>query len=379
MDHIWIDREAQKSPELVPVIAKVQYDNAEFDTFLRRCGVDADALKKSAFRFHGKSDSGASSVGEEQLQKLSIVQEWLFFGLINEVGRILGTKIQRADLIREIRGSQIIWTANLPRVLEKAAEPILERYLHRNSDKQDVYNVVSNWHGVKVSEAQNLQRYYKDLPPFQKLRLHWSTAFQETEHLGQLLQELSWKCRTFLRSCLSFSGSDEPAPLAVNIWVSAFVLAETIAEFAEKVFRVVRRPVRFKVDHFWVRRALVNGLCPTKVFREVSNVTTLYLTTSIRGDQVIHNDCKYGRWTTSNSCSAVADRDQLPFHRSHAIEYRCENITPNVRNYDEVKQILTRGSYPICEFLEKEHQSMELRFFDCAAEERGYVAISHVW
>lgn len=133
------------------------------------------------------------------------------------------------------------------------------------------------------------------------------------------------------------------------------------------------------IDSFWARKVLVPGLCPNKVFREVQNVSTLYLATSIAGDDNrSHLSCQYGRWTRLIACSTSVQLDTLPFRRSSCLKNNCESAAPDAVNYTMITKALSQGSYPLCEIVEQKGEP-QLCFFDSQGQDRDYVAVSHVW
>ena len=124
MEHVWLDVNLQTPPEQVPIIGRVEYDGGDFDAFPERMGWSEDTLASNL----------ASGRGHPVL--LSIVQEWLFFGFIQEILTILEYPYKRSDFEKRVDGDPQTYatTAKLPSMLKEIAEQgLAELYEYDNN------------------------------------------------------------------------------------------------------------------------------------------------------------------------------------------------------------------------------------------------------
>jgi hypothetical protein len=81
MDHLPIPKSYEQYVPLVPYFGvATKYDNAGFEGFPERCGLDSNLLLSGNFDLSSKQRS-------EWLE--SFMQEWLFFGLLHEFSKAL--------------------------------------------------------------------------------------------------------------------------------------------------------------------------------------------------------------------------------------------------------------------------------------------------
>ena len=381
MDHLWLDQRAQRAPERVPVLGDVCFDGSEFSHFPQRCGYQHDELKSAAFipKVVAPMSLG-QSLTAPQRRALSAIQEWLFFGIIAETANVLGFSVQREELVECDTKGFWLCTKNLPSILQRGLDPVLNKCFSKKWDHPDAAQLISNISGYSTHKRDELQYRYQELTMLDRLRIHSSISSGETKGLGQSLQRLSATSRRFLRSALSFTGEDELDELSLGIWLSSYLLAETISELAEEAFNVMRERVRFKIDHFWYRRALANTLCPSKVFREVDTITDMYLATSaVSNDEFQHTSCQYGRWANASvNCKHVGDVGGLPHHARHC-PGGCAMIDIDTEASREVKSSLNNDSYPVCHIAGSGSKSYDLQVAYYAEHNQDYVAFSHVW
>ncbi|PWY68842.1 hypothetical protein BO83DRAFT_418724 [Aspergillus eucalypticola CBS 122712] len=109
MDHLpSILSSMRASPQVPYLDYQPRYDGSGFDAFPSRCGIDTDKLQRG--------DLGAHTVDSI----MPFLQEWLFFGLLQEVFEVAHVSFRREDSVAKataIPGQQRISTANLPKYL----------------------------------------------------------------------------------------------------------------------------------------------------------------------------------------------------------------------------------------------------------------------
>ncbi|RAH54487.1 hypothetical protein BO85DRAFT_500478 [Aspergillus piperis CBS 112811] len=96
------------SPQVPYLDYKPRYDGGGFDAFPSRCGIDTDKLQRG--------DLGAHTIDSI----IPFLQEWLFFGLLQEVFEVAHVQFRREDFVAKataIPGQYRISTANLPKYL----------------------------------------------------------------------------------------------------------------------------------------------------------------------------------------------------------------------------------------------------------------------
>ncbi|KAJ0422945.1 hypothetical protein BJY00DRAFT_62434 [Aspergillus carlsbadensis] len=111
MDHLpSILSPTRASPQVPYLDFHPRYDGGGFEAFPSRCGINTDKLQRG--------DIGAHTVDG----LMPFLQEWLFFGLLQEVFEVAHVPFRRDDFVAEattaaIPGQHRISTANLPKYL----------------------------------------------------------------------------------------------------------------------------------------------------------------------------------------------------------------------------------------------------------------------
>lgn len=377
MDHLWLDKVAQQPPEQVPVLGLVKYDDSDFWTFPERCGYSQDSLKEAAFGTPKPIHGGGEVSKDDQQLGLSVLQEWLFFGLLNETGRILGSSFCREQFIRTWNGSPIASTKMLPTVLEEAIAPLMDASLRcDNPDAVDALAQTFILSDVDMEDPELLKQCFSHLTLLERIDMFSELPSKENTRIGEELEDLARASRRFLERGFSYSDVISSFDESVSICISAFLLAETISEFASKVFSASSELIPPSLDDFWFQRAMSNGRCPSRIFREAKSITEVYLATSMKSNYVEdHSNCV---WSDLAECKVSQQFREPPSHHS-SCQGDCNVLGVSALGHSKIKRSLSQGSYPICEIEMTEGDSLQVNAQENIRQTREYVAFSHVW
>ena len=376
MDHLWLDKEAQQPPEIVPVLGAVTYDKGDLWTFHERCGYDLEKLKEATFRRNDPVHQ-YTEWQDGQLHAFSVLQEWTFFGVLHEMGRILETNVDRADFVKYHEAAMVASTENLPAVIEAVIQPLLNKSLvYKNPDAVSKLERIFDLSDEERDDELYVARCFDDLSFMERVDIYETLDNEPKARIGKALAELSSSSRKYLTGILATSETLHSLDLRLKIWLSAILVADSIAELAHKCFSVMSEPFPPDLDDFWFHRAVANGVCPCKIFRDVRSVTEVFLASSMKvpyGED--HDSCA---WTDLADCQARKTIERLPSHRK-SCDHDCQLLGHDAVGYTAVRHSLDQGSYPLCKIDASTEGVLKIRVQDKINQKGEYIAFSHVW
>ncbi|KAL9090847.1 MAG: hypothetical protein Q9159_001788 [Coniocarpon cinnabarinum] len=275
MEHIWLDVDHQWEPEHVPVIGKVNYDDGEFDTFPERMGYTQDSLLRGLRR--EPFDATA----------LSVIQEWLFFGLLQEVLTALGYPYQRSEFEKRIEGSTQIFatTSKLPAIMGAVSEICLKPlYANKDSD----LNTVANQ--FRTDGREDNGREWLSMLPFEKQLIileaigypsHWR---EERAQISRRLVSSNIFFQSYHRKRQQ-EDFDSSHAIKTAVCDAAMLLAASFYPFMNTLFDNFLKDLLIRGNTksaWWRQRAMRNGMCPSKLTIVVMGFAELYIFTSMK-------------------------------------------------------------------------------------------------
>ena len=399
MEHLILDPRVQGPPEQVPMLGLVEYDNVELWTFPWRCGYSNVGLKQTAVpelkerwatesqakaitgskrsklfmigqsvvsRFSDSFERVAESIvplrgerdGGDRWHALSVIQEWLFFGLLLEFGKIVDHPVYREDFIRVTAEGCFISTEKVPDLIV----PVVRRILRSvNCDGED---------DVETPLIDQIKNYQS------------TVSEEEKQRYVPRLEKIIRRASIYLYNCLgaertayeSFAIPDE----VTGTLEIAFAVVETLDQVTQHLFgtsSVMNAPT---IPDMWLERGRANGLCPNKLFRNQSlltSVTAQYLHTSI-----FSNHTRSHELCTKGECKEHWDLNRLPYHCANC-DGDCEHVWLDATGQERMRDALTNDSYPLCVITCSNDGDLGLELIDSSwlMDGHSYVAISHVW
>ena len=285
MDHLWLDEQAQKAPDQVPVLGQVIYDvtSGDYFSFLEDQGYDGDDLADVIFESFAEKPRDRKAFEEERRLALSTFQEWLFFGLLIEFARCFGVKVKREELMRTHGGTCCASTSNLVNIVERIAKVHASSVLR--SDHPDIHTLFRAEHlpieeisqDKQITVEQALFVYIDTLSPVERVLLTYDIEpephiIKQRQYLSDLLETVC----NFLESFAEKRDYDAAQEDTKLIWLSAAIMAETLGHIGKLLFGArtdsfVKASVAFgNCDSFWVERS---ALCYFRLSR--SRITTI--------------------------------------------------------------------------------------------------------
>lgn len=289
MDHLWIDKQAQRPPEQVPILGQVVYDGLGVSGFLERHGMDEEKLIQVIFqqayemRWGGNdhNDSANESSKQQDMDEyfgaLSIFQEWAFFGLLIDFANGFGVRIDREELIKKDEFEHSACTEALPAI----ARHVMIEYCN--------------------ATFQSDHSAYSDPDLLERLQqAHALEPSSYAKEIARVTETILSRTTDFLRKSVAVRDASHVPEIPKLFWISAAAMTEAVAELGGLLLGPSLADFGdYQVssgdaDYFLFRDC---GLCPSK-FVTASTLTTsesyiAYLAT--RNLDKNHGDCTYRR------------------------------------------------------------------------------------
>lgn len=308
MDHLWLDADAMRRPDLVPVLGLVQYDGSNqppvfdgrypgrkglwFYNFVHQHGYNENSListifprsaeeyfdeksansRKSHQRVVGRKphtgleddekltrsyatgpDIAQSSLHSRTDLALSVLQEWLYFGLLIDFAGLFDVSIYREELTVERNGSEYACTERLQNIFERIVRAYTDAALDFDSPAVSALFRGDCWYESLPSKIRTKFRtVMQDEYPFQNrtdspLRDRYrnlleSLTMAERTRITHILKHVSFILRVreeienmtqrailFLERCVAEGRASELTDSFKGIWLSAATMVEAIA------------------------------------------------------------------------------------------------------------------------------------------------------
>ena len=269
-------------------------------------------------------------------QVAAFLQEWLFFGLLNDALKVAGVQVELTDFVREDATTEaVITTRHLRRYLDHAA-------LHERGADID-----------RCIEGQS--------------------------DLAKLLKAVQKFFVTHVDSVFS------TVRLDLGIHLSILVLAETLRNAGMYIWKLpetseypLRRILFHRVENLLKDRLLNIGRClsETEMLRTAIDNTGLYIASTIEWPQIekqrLHDNC------TEYKCLAE-QVDDATYQTAHTVDCADSN-TCRFSSVDigKATMLLRNGKIPLVRIIAPEDQNNHTVNLEILSD-APYVAISHVW
>lgn len=378
MDHLLFDKETQLPSEDVPVFGVVKYDHGDWKTFPKRCGYTVQSLRIAAFPLPTEKSSFNQEQKAGQLRALSVIQEWIFFGLLCEWSIMMGCIMFRHEFIMEKDGRQFVCTYKLHELLEKVVwcqtASIFQLSRQHVQDSIPTYSDGAIFtiaarrflrDGQKLSLPDRLSIYrmlvanHKTLTTVKRATSLVSTAYTvlfDPKHKHEFKERIT----------------DD----VVHFWLSAFSVLDML-NGTSRALDTSTLSYNFPLEclpDFLIERARSAGLCPSKLKSGiVDNPAGVYVASSTRRSSVRdHISC------TRDRCTLVKDTSILPRHR-YPCPGNCQEVGIGKKGYSKAIRSVQNGGYPLCKIRAGRNGKLSIEVIEHAGPDRPYIAFSHVW
>lgn len=362
MQHLWLDRDGLAEPDRVKLYDRVQYDGEGFTGFLDRLGIGKVGLLTRIDAQARQEVEGHSYDHNERDYLTSVVQEWLFIGLVMDFFESVGHKIAREELIESVDGVQYLTTATLKQILmttlckavhgEDAAYQI-QSYLQTSSESEQI-----DFERSIYAEARKHAEQSKGI---------WAAANLH------LVEQRLWRNIYTAECSLRFATNSRYDTTCTACWI----IMESLIIIASWLFDVdmpqpVQPPFMWYLHSDACKR---QALCLSLFSRLVlgCTATDMYISTLLQPVRTQHHDeCK-----SFGPCHAKNLLPAGPLHRTDCDQTcKLEDISPT--DMEVLCEALRTDHWGIIVFIDDEPASSRYRMESNQAG-RPYIAISHVW
>ena len=341
MDHIWLDKEAQEEPELVPLYGEAPPNHGDIVTYPLEFGLKPRDLIRMVIEESSLPNPNTTLIN-------SLVQEWLFFGLLKQYFRISGLDVQRSDFITERDGRLVVTTAQLGHMTQGIMYLRLQRIHHAmmsgGSDRPD----------------QSLVRIFQqEEPGDRQTKEDDRLAFGE---LPELLNAVQRILKTLLLNNVLLDGP--------NVF-SNVIMVESLQTVAETVHQCRVDVSTIPKQHIWQTRFQCRGLCQVPL---LDGNTEIYMAASLQAvDRGDHSHC-----TMTGPCIASNQTIQLPLH-TVACGGVCRTIALTTEDLLALEDSIEHDSWGVLRFTSDSEDSADFKVMPNHTETVDFVAFSHVW
>ncbi|GIZ44570.1 hypothetical protein CKM354_000776500 [Cercospora kikuchii] len=304
MDHLWLDREMQLEPEMVPYYepGELKYSRNELDAWTNRL--------RSAMQ----PDSPARSTATTGI----FIQECMFFGLLTEFCAVFGIEFRRDDFVTTRNDEQVLTTARLHLLAKDVVKARIRA--HQGTEWLDL--ATGRPESQEMIESNTNVTEASHEPDGQLLLRHLdflNSVAREAgyDDLREAAENLLRAWSHLMNMMLKQWSSDRPFTATL---ISCCVLLESLTRLSDFALGI-RGAQRIRIelwteellDDLWLRRCRHNRLCPQRVECLMYSglaVTQTYIATSIIGhDESDHGDCRFGQF-----CRSSQAQIPLPAH-----------------------------------------------------------------
>jgi hypothetical protein len=328
MEHLRRPKKPANPPVKVPYLCLEEYDRLGFSDYPVRQGFHKGWLI-SEFR-HLESQQRVY----DKAKIKSLVQSWLFFGMLIEVLEVSGTRVKQEDFIRE-EGSERFLTT------KKLTEYVEEWIKQGSKFSQDV----EKRHIEKADEClREASKYIRNL------------AWDGEWSMGFLVQEMAVAILGLfgtLRDARDRRVSQSPSSLMNNPLLGVQNVG---------------------ISQITYDRLSKNGWCPSQIAKLLAYIAyedvLFYLGDMVRPDaRTDHSSC--------SKIECLANQvDRISYKTRHTRDdCKCDEIEADA---NEMARILLAGDYPLINILEQPGDAVQLQVIERRSCTE-YVAISHVW
>lgn len=328
MEHLPQVTDAAFPPLQIPyVCSHLPFDRKGLADFPKRIGWQS---------FDNTSSFRPANSGRTEEEVSTLLQSWLYFGLLNEVLSVSGVLVKIDDFVRETeQGQRVIMTAALPGYLDEWERR--ERLLNEETQREHLRKVVT------------------------------------------ILSQANEAVNSNLGMSIPFDESFTPPR---DIELSIMVLGETLTNAAAEIWPFwvdFVEPGEFGLrSHFgrWqspitMTRMIQNSWCPSDValLHQTLDQTGLYITSTLNRPVVQkHTECPWDKCLAND----IDERVYRTKHTRHGCS--CKHI---VVDSEALSSIILRGVSPSIAVWPGKGGDGDVRIGITDSE--PYVAISHVW
>ena len=384
MEHLFQNLEQQSLPIKVPVLDLCRYDGHDFQTFPERHGYTPDDhlreavfVKRAAQDLEQENQPSLSSPPQVRKYALSLVQEWLFFGLLVTFGKIFQITVRREDFIRVEEGIEYHCTAKLVEIARQVLESYLGADLRLQYSRRTLLErFKTRW--KKILEPRGSKRDTADDAAETEKTIQWTSldfarysdpARKEGKQLNFLIETAT----KFLRGAV-YNDSYEVDDTSLPIWLSCYILAESLDNLS--TWLLADSPMSTAAcrsgDHL-VQRLTKAKDCQRfqRLDEELGFSTDRLLTITALGGAIDnHSTCDEHR------CSLITDINRLPSHQN-TCSGQCANVCLGTESRSLGRTILNGNDFVLCKMsIENDRPIVDLVPRKTCS---SYIAISHVW
>lgn len=350
MDHLWLDQDLQTRPDDIAYYepGALIYNTHEKEAWMQQ----VQPLLQLPLVANAHHDQNVRVV----------LQEFLFFGFLDEFCRLMGTPFHRTDFIALKGDNFVLTTAKLHLLCEAAfrtrvsalvgdQDPILvEMFLGGLTLPQQV---------VMMNSIQRPSEDYELQKTIEGLLALWA-------------QSLTYHIRRWSKVY------PDPLPL-----LSYCIMLESLTRIFDFEFGLLGHSTRDveltdngSFDHLWLQRCRSTGICPQRIEGLMLHglpMSQLYMATSIIAHPASnHENCGFGRF-----CEASPPDTELPTH-THKCTDGCKIVVLTPEDRRVLEERIKDDGYGVLKFARDSLDNADF-YVQSFNDDTQYVAFSHVW